>query len=252
MSTACIVQARMGSSRLPGKVLQELTPGETILGRVVQRLRRAETIDHLIIATTREVADDAIADACRHLGVACVRGDEFDVLDRYAEAIATVPDADVVVRVTADCPYVDPEVIDELVTTLSEQHLDFVANRLPPPYRRTYPIGLDVEVCTRAALETAWRDAAEPHHREHVMPYLYDEGAGFRIQVIDLPQDLSMHRWTVDTPEDLVVARRIAEVVGPEPFGWRKVLAVTLADPSIESANAGQVQKSVSDVDERR
>lgn len=113
-------------------------------------------------------------------------------------------------------------------------------------------MGLDVEVCTRTALETASREAVEPHQREHVMPYLYQEGAGFSIRVVDLNEDLSSHRWTVDTPEDLVVARRIAEAVGLEPFGWRRVLDATLADASIESANAGQTQKSVSEVDERR
>ncbi len=252
MTTVCVIQARMGSSRLPGKVLMDLTPGETILERVVQRLRRAETVDRIIVATTRDQGDDAIEQACHGLAVECVRGDTFDVLDRYVQAVATVEDADVVVRVTADCPFVDPEIVDSLVRTLRADQVDFIANRLPPPHERTYPVGLDVEVCTREALEEAGRRAEEPHQREHVMPYLYEHPGDFRIRVVDLPEDLAMHRWTVDTPEDLEVVRKIAEAVGPEPFSWRKVFDVTASDAGIEAMNAGQRQKLVTDVDERR
>lgn len=252
MTTVCVVQARMGSSRLPGKVLKDLTPGETVLERVVTRLRRAATIDRIVVATTVDPADDAIAAACKAYGVDCTRGDTFDVLDRFVQTVRSCDAADVVVRVTADCPFVDPEVVDEVVTTLRDGGYDFVANRLPPPYRRTYPVGLDVEACTASALEEAWASTQEPHHREHVMPFLYEAGSDYSIRVIDLPEDYSGHRWTIDTPEDLTVARAIAAALGAEPFGWRAVLAATLADSSLEEANAGQSQKHVTEIDHRR
>lgn len=251
MSVLCIVQARMGSSRLPGKVLKDLTPGETVLERVVTRLRRAETIDQIVIATTSEEEDGAIAAACAGYRVTCFRGSTFDVLDRFIQAAGTVPDAEVLVRVTADCPFVDPGLVDELVRICVEGSFDYVSNRLPPPFERTFPVGLDIEVCTRESLETAWHEAKQSHQREHVTPYLYEHRDQFRVKVLDLPDDLSHHRWTLDTPEDLIVLRQLAEAVGPEPFSWEAVLAATRKDPSIEAVNRGQSQKIVTDVDHR-
>ncbi len=251
MTTALVVQARMGSSRLPGKVLRDLTEGEPVLARVVERLRRATTVDHLIIATTLDAGDDAIVRWCGSHDVECYRGDTFDVLARYAGAIAPYPDVDLVVRVTADCPFVDPETVDTLVELVERGGVDYASNRLPPPYARTYPVGLDVEVFTRAALASAAENATQQHQREHVTPYLYEDPDAFSLSVIDLPTDLSHHRWTIDTPEDMIVARAIAEAVGPEPFGWRAVLDAVTANPELESANRGQVQKLVTEVDDR-
>jgi len=252
MSVMCIVQARMGSSRLPGKVLAEIVPGETVLERVVTRLRRAASVDHIVVASTVEIEDDAIAAACVEYDVACFRGSTFDVLDRFVQAAGTVPDADVIVRVTADCPFVDPALVDELVSELRQGSFDYVSNRLPPPHSRTFPVGLDVEVCTRESLETAWREATQAHQREHVTPFLYEQENAFRLKIVDLVRDLSHHRWTLDTPEDLAVVRALAEAVGSEPFGWEEILEATRKDPSIERANQGQSQKNVTDVDYRR
>lgn len=250
MTTLGIVQARFGSSRLPGKVLQPI--GETsMLEKVLRRLSRARSLDALVVATTDTSADDAVAIAAAAVGVPSVRGSEFDVLDRFHQALAHYPDADCVVRVTADCPFIDPEEVDRVVAALRTEGADFAANRLPPPNKRTYPVGLDVEAATRAALDAAWRDASAPHHREHVMPFLYETPERFRTTVLQLDEDLSSFRWTVDTREDLEAARRLDALAGPEPFSWRRVLAVARAHPDIGALNAAQSQKYVTDVDDR-
>src|SRR5512138_621158 len=176
----CIVQARMASSRLPGKVLLDIA-GEPMLGRVVRRTSRALRVQATVVATTSDPSDDAVAAFCKAEGISYARGSQFDVLDRYHQA-ARESGAQIIVRVTADCPAIAPELIDAAVDTLLDSssqdecaaRFDLVANRLPPPFGRSFPIGLDVEVCTFAALERAWREGREPVHREHVMPFLYE------------------------------------------------------------------------------
>lgn len=167
-----IIQGRMGSSRLPGKVLLDIA-GQPMLARVFTRTSRAAAVTETLIATTTEPADDPIAEYCDFSGVPFTRGSQFDVLDRYYQAARQFK-AEVVVRITADCPVIDPALIDDVVNTLLEDEYDFVCNRLPPPWSRTYPIGLDVEACTFAVLEKAWQEAKEPQHREHAMPYFYE------------------------------------------------------------------------------
>ena len=197
----CIIQARMGSSRLPGKVLKQIC-GQPMLGWVVKRASRSRLISSIIVATTIDPGDDMIEAFCKSEGIPCFRGSEFDVLDRYYQA-AKAQHADIVVRLTADCPFIDAALIDETIEKLLETKADFAANRLPPPYQRTYPIGLDTEVATFKALETAWKLAEKPFEREHVMPYLYDPQNTFKVMVIDADKNYGNQRWTVDTPEDL-------------------------------------------------
>jgi spore coat polysaccharide biosynthesis protein SpsF len=273
-----IVQARMASSRLPGKVLMDLE-GVPVLGRVVERTRRARTATDVVLATTTEGSDDAIADYCRRNGIAVMRGSHFDVLDRYYRA-AKEARAEIVVRITADCPLIDPALVDEVVHVLhgaattypkapgaAVTDFDFVANRLPPPWRRTYPIGLDTEVCTFVALERAWREAREPTDREHVMPYLYQDvevseqtprlstgtsAPGFRIAVLNHTEDLGGYRWTVDTAEDLEFVRQIyRHMVGRSDFTWQDVLEVIRSHPELAAINAGVKHKTLRDSDQR-
>ena len=170
-----VVQARMASTRLPGKVLAEIA-GEPMLARVVDRARMAKTISQMVVATTDDDEDDPIAQLCEDRGYAIYRGSKIDVLDLVYWA-AGARHAKVVVRLTGDCPLIDAGLIDQVVTAyhLAEPPVDFAANRLP--YEKTYPVGTDTEVCSFAALERAWREAEQPHEREHVMPYLHD-GAG--------------------------------------------------------------------------
>jgi spore coat polysaccharide biosynthesis protein SpsF len=168
-----IIQGRMSSSRLPGKILADIA-GQPMLTRVFTRTSRAKTLDEVIFATTIDASDDPVAEYCDFSGIPFTRGSLFDVLDRYYQT-AKQAKADVVVRITADCPMIDPALIDDAVNTLLEDEYDFVCNRLPPPWSRTYPIGLDVEACTFKVLEKAWKEAKEPQHREHAMPYFYED-----------------------------------------------------------------------------
>jgi spore coat polysaccharide biosynthesis protein SpsF len=168
-----IIQARMSSSRLPGKVLLDIS-GQPMLARVISRTRKARTLDGIVVATTIEPADDPVERMCAERGYTCYRGSPQDVLDRYYQA-ARIYGADVIVRITGDCPVIDPEIIDATVKIFfTEAESGFAATRLPPPWRRTLPIGLDVEVVSFASLERAWKEADQPFHREHVMPFFYE------------------------------------------------------------------------------
>ena len=246
----CIIQARMGSSRLPGKVLKDIG-GKPMLGWVVERVRQCKKIDKVVVATTSDAGDDPIVEFCRDHSIGCFRGDVFDVLDRYYQA-AREYKADVVVRVTADCPLIDPAVVDRAIAELQQKNLDFTANRLPPPFSRTFPIGLDVEVASMAALSEAWKKATEQHEREHVMPYLYAGQRKFKTGVIDAPQDYGSQRWTVDTPEDLEFLRGIARLLdGRMDFTWEEILKLVQAHPELSTLNAAVQHKFMKEVDVR-
>ncbi|WP_417508023.1 cytidylyltransferase domain-containing protein [Microbacterium sp.] len=243
-----VIQARMGSQRLPGKVLADLG-GRPILEHVVARLRRASTVDVVVVATSTAPTDDELQSFCEAYGVDVVRGDQFDVLERFGQVLDLYPEADEVIRVTADCPFIDPDVVDEVVNALSDA--DYATNRLPPPHPRTYPVGLDVEVASRSALLRARSEATAPVDREHVMPFLYAVPGRFKVRVLDLDEDLSRHRWTVDTPEDLAVVRALYAKLLGEPFGWREVLEIARKNPTLEVLNSAIRQKSLDVVDSR-
>ena len=287
--TVAIIQARMSSSRLPGKVLLDIA-GEAMLGWVVERARRAGRLDEVVVATTTDPADQAVTDFCARHDYSCYRGSLHDVLDRFMQA-ARLHSAGVIVRITADCPMIDPGLIDAAVQAFLspappalEEKLprgveprpggwDFVANRLPPPFKRTYPIGLDLEVTSMAALEHAWRAADQAYQREHVMPYLYEDspvvdsltGAlspaaavsgrephPFRVLLLNHAPDYGALRWTVDTPTDLELVRRIfARFGGRADFSWEEVLDLVNREPELSRLNAGVHHKTYKDADER-
>jgi len=249
--TVAIIQARMGSSRLPGKVLLDVA-GEPMLVRVVERTQMAKSLDKVVVATTNDPSDDWIVDLCDERGYAFFRGSEYDVLDRYYQA-ARVYQASVIVRITADCPLIDPAVIDLTVGQFFENGVDFAANRLPPPWTRSYPIGLDTEVCSMDALERAWREADLPRHREHVMPYLYEQEGRFQVLKVDHESDYGTLRWTVDTQEDLALVRKIFEHFGGRnTFSWLEVVDLFKDSPDLAEINAGVQHKSVYDLDDRQ
>ena len=240
MKIVAIVQARMGSSRLPRKVLKDLG-GATVLDRVLNRLGRSWLIQESVVATTIEPADDAIVEHCERTGRKVFRGSEQDVLDRYYQAAKYV-NADVVVRITSDCPVIDPEVTDGTIRAFLDRHSDYASNVLV----RTYPRGLDTEVMTVQALERAWRESTKLYQREHVTPYIYENPGEFRLHGIENDTDCSRHRWTVDTPEDLELLRAIYERFGGrDDFGWREVLKLVESDPSLAEINRNIVQKAV-------
>ncbi len=267
-----IIQGRMSSSRLPGKVLADIA-GQPMLTRVITRTSRAQTLDEVIFATTTDASDDPVAEYCDFSGIPYTRGSLFDVLDRYYQT-AKQAKADVVVRITADCPVIDSDLIDDVVNTVisdqssvSSKQFDFAANRLPPPWGRTYPIGLDTEVCTFAVLKRAWKEAKEPQHREHVMPYFYEgvklitdnrplstgiSPRGFKVALLHHTTDFGDYRWTVDTPEDLEFMRQVySHFDGRDDFSWKEVLDLVHHEPKLMEINAEVQHKTLKDIDKR-
>ena len=271
MTVAAIIQARMASSRLPGKVMQDIA-GKPMLVHLIERAQRASQIQTVWVATTIDPSDDPIEALCKQLDISCYRGSMHDVLDRYYQAAKTAQTA-VIVRLTADCPLVDPQLVDATIKAFIDG-ADFAANRLPPPWTRSFPIGLDTEVCSFSALERAWKEAQRPYHREHVLPYLY-EGVnfeavnrqpsaeetyvlrgnslhGFRIAQLHHQPDYGTLRWTVDTPTDLKLVREIfSRLAGKTDFTWLDVLALFQSDPELAQLNADVQHKTAYDVDLR-
>ncbi len=249
-SVVAIIQARMGSSRLPGKVLRSIG-GKPMLYRVVVRARQAQTIGRVLVATTWDESDEPVADFCRAQGFPFYRGDPLDVLDRYYQA-ANHFAAQTIVRLTGDCPLIDPREIDRTVCAFQNAEVDFAANRLPPPWKRTTPIGMDTEVVTFEALEKAWREADQKHQREHVMPYFYEEQGRFRVLLVDHDPDLGQFRLTVDTPDDLDLVRKITSYFGDtDSFSLNEIVELLNHHPKWQTINAGVSHKGYLDVDQR-
>jgi glutamate-1-semialdehyde 2,1-aminomutase/spore coat polysaccharide biosynthesis protein SpsF len=222
-----IVQARMGSSRFPGKTLATLL-GQPMLARVVERVRQASRVDRVVVATSTGAADNPIAEFCRKEQILCFRGSEDDVLDRFQRA-AKEYGADAVVRITADCPLVDAGVIDRVIERFQRGDCDYASNAL----RYTYPDGLDTEVFSMAALERAWREAKQPSEREHVTPYL--RSGMFRAVNVEneAPLDKSQ-RWTVDHPADLEFVRGVYSAFGGRSdFRYREVMQLLKERPEL-------------------
>ena len=271
LRVVAIIQGRMSSSRLPGKILADIA-GQPMLARVFIRTSRAVTVTETIFATTTDPSDDPVAEYCDFSGIPVRRGSLYDVLERYYRS-AKEAKADVVVRITADCPVIDPALMDDVVKMVignsvsGNWEFDFAANRLPPPWGRTYPIGLDTEVCTFAALERAWKEAKEPQQREHVMPYFYEgvelttvnrqlqtgiSPRGFKVALLHHTTDFGDYRWTVDTPEDLEFMRQVySRFDGRDDFTWKEVLDLVHNEPDVMKINAGVQHKTLKDIDKR-
>lgn len=244
MKTVAIIQARMGSTRLPGKVLRVLG-NATVLAHVVRRSRRAAAVDEVVIATSESPLDDAIVDAGLRLGASVFRGSEDDVLSRYYLA-AQRAGARVVVRITSDCPLLDPDVLQAMVARFLAMHrggtpVDYLSNTLA----RTFPRGLDVEVFTFAALERAHREAGDAAEREHVTPYIYRNPGIFRIEQHRNAVDHSRYRWTLDTEDDWRLLQRIFARLGGRGDGFttREVLELLAQEPGLAAINSHVAQK---------
>lgn len=215
MKTVIIVQSRMTSTRLPGKVLK-CVMNKPLLEYQIDRLRRVSFADEIVIATTTNDSDTPIVELCQRLETPYFRGSENDVLARYHGA-AIKHNADIIVRVTSDCPLIDPVVIDKVIDYFNDNSdvYDYVSN----VQTRTYPRGMDCEVFTLSALDEAYHKAITLAEREHVTPYLYCHPARFGIGSVSYSEDQSHHRWTVDTQEDFILIKNILENIYPvKPF----------------------------------
>ena len=240
MHIVAIIQARMGSTRLPGKVLKGIG-GRTMLARVVRRARRSQLIDDVVAATTTKPNDRPIVDECKLLGVPSFLGSELDVLDRYYEAAITFS-SDAVVRITSDCPLIDREIIDKVIQIFLDKKADYASNTLVS----TYPRGLDVEAFTFDALKEAWCEASADFQHVHVTPYIYQHPELFRIHSVTADENWSRYRWTVDTKEDLDLIRAIYEKIDKDDlFSWRDVLDLLKREPNLAEINRHIRQKSL-------
>jgi spore coat polysaccharide biosynthesis protein SpsF len=240
MRVVAIIQARTGSTRLPRKVLKKIG-GVTMLNRVVSRVRRASLVNEVIVATTTEPEDAAIVAECERMAAPVFRGSETDVLDRYYQA-ATNSSAEAVVRITSDCPLIDPMLIDGLIRAFSDASSDYASNVLT----HTYPRGLDAEIMSMESLRRAWHEATEHYQRVHVTPYIYQRPDLFKLLSLSADADYSDHRWTVDTAEDLDLVRLIYKRFGNKNvFGWREVLALLAEEPELIELNRHVRQKAL-------
>ena len=241
MNVVAIIQARMGSTRLPGKVLMDIS-GATMLSRVVSRVRQAKLLNQIVVATSIKSIDDSVAEETERLAVFSFRGSENDVLDRYYQA-ARLFRAETVVRITSDCPLIEPKIIDEVTNAFLNGDSDYSSNTLV----RTYPRGLDVEVFSIAALTKAWQQANKDYQRVHVTPFLYENPRFFKLQSITNKCNYSKYRWTVDTSEDLELVRRIYKLLGDNAdFNWLDVIDLMKSHPELETINSHIEQKETS------
>ena len=215
--------------------------GKTALSRVITRLSRSRRIDEIVVATTTATQDDAIVTRAMRIGVKWFRGSENDVLSRYRGA-AEAFRADLVVRITSDCPLIDPAVVDQVIEKCVSDKADFACNVLP----RSFPRGLDTEVFSLTALAKTEKLAHESYQREHVTPVFYERRDLFRIVSVSAERDYSRYRWTLDTPEDLELIHAIySHFNNNDDFSWREVLALMDRLPHLEGINAHIVQKPV-------
>jgi spore coat polysaccharide biosynthesis protein SpsF len=229
-----VVQARMGSTRLPGKVLLEVA-GAPMLERMVERLLFARTLTEVVVGTTSDAIDDPLRALCARRGWPCVSGHPTDLIDRHLQA---APDADVVVKIPSDCPLIDPRIVDRVVGEFlaAPGAYDYLSNLHPA----SYPDGNDVEVMPRASLELAFHEARRPHEREHTTPFLWDDPARFRIGNVTFDRDLAMsHRLTVDYPADYALVKALfAALHRPgQAFSLEEILDFLDEHPEVRALN---------------
>jgi len=230
-----VVQARTGSSRLPGKVLLPIFDNKCALELMLERVCRAKTVDKIAVATTPSTIDDRICELCEQLGYECFRGSEDDVLDRYYKAVLALGPAEVIVRLTGDCPLHDPAIIDKVVMYFLDSNVDYVNNANPP----TYPDGLDVEVFSFATLKRAWQEARLKSEREHVTSYIYKHPDVFKIADVKCERDLSDKRWTLDEQQDYEFIKLMYKNLYKKSpgFGMEEILGFLAKHPEFEQIN---------------
>lgn len=235
MKNAVIMQARMGSTRLSGKVMKELC-GKSILAHDIERISIAKLVDEIIVATTIDAHDDIIVKEALKFGAKVFRGSEEDVLSRYYYA-AKENNIDVIIRITSDCPLIDPNILDKLIQFFNEHSYDYVSNQSPVLEERTYPRGLDIEVFTFNKLEEAFNNAKEHYQREHVTPYIYENSTNIYRYKSNV--NYSKYRWTLDTIEDWNLISKVYEYLykGKHDFFMEDIFKLMKKHPELEKIN---------------
>ena len=233
MNILAIIQARMDSTRLPNKVLLDLA-GKTVLEHVVERVKRSKMIDDIVVATTISPNDLDIVKLCSNKEIRVFCGSEDDVLDRYYQ-LAKLIKPEHIVRITADCPMIDPEIIDQVIQLHVDNKSDYTSNTL----KETYPDGEDIEVFRFKALRTAWENANLLSEREHVTPYIINNPDLFKLENLENKIDLSQKRWTLDEPKDFEFIKKVFSnvYVDNNNFTMNSVLKFLEENPNIESIN---------------
>jgi spore coat polysaccharide biosynthesis protein SpsF len=238
--TVAIIQARMGSTRLPGKVLKPLA-GKPMLERVVERMRRAPGVDEVVVATSDLAEEEPILALCRSNGTPVTRGSANDVLSRYALA-AREHRADIVVRITSDCPLISPQVVGRVLEAFRAGACEYASNC----HRRTFPRGLDTEIFPATALAATDSEAVDPAEREHVTPFIWRRPERFRLRDVVDAVDRSALRWTVDTPDDFVLVERLYSALAAQPaFDYDDILGVLARHPEWSEINRHVEQKKL-------
>jgi spore coat polysaccharide biosynthesis protein SpsF len=243
MKVVAIIQARMGSTRLPGKVLQKIA-GKTVLEHVVTRVKKSNEVDEIVIATTDKQEDDILVEEIRRLNTKYYRGSEDDVLSRYYYS-AFENNADIIVRITSDCPLIDPFVTDKLISFFKKNTYDIVSNAGSDLGERTFPRGLDTEVFAFEQLRSAFEKSTEEYQREHVTPYIYEHSD--KIYYYKNNEDFSKYRWTLDTPEDMELIKQIYEQLykGYHDFYLEEIINLFKEQPDLYKINQHIEQKKI-------
>jgi len=229
----CIIQARMGSTRLPGKVMLDVENDKTVLDFVIKQLQNCKLVDKIIVATTTLEDDDKIANFSKDLGIDCFRGSSDNVLDRYYQC-AKEYSVSIIVRIPSDKPLIDPEIVDNVVNVFRNNSYDYITNFLSNP---TFPSGTEVEIFSINALKKAWKKAKLPSEKEHVTPYFANHEDEFKITHIKNSENLSHLRWAVDRIEDLNLVRKIVSKIKKRPIIMKDIVDLFAKEPELVEIN---------------
>lgn len=240
MTTGCIIQARMGSTRLPGKVLMKLDEKNTVLDFVVQQTEHCKNIKKIIIATTNLKEDDVIEIFAKNKNILCFRGNPSDVLDRYYQC-AKLYSLSIIVRITADNPLIDPTIMEKVITEFQSRSCDYVSNAVI----RSFPYGTETEVFSFNALEKAWNNAKNDNEREHVTPYFYNNHEKFRIYHVENQKNLSSLRWTIDQIEDFILVKNIISKIKKSPILMTDIVNLLTKEPELFDINKNVIHKHI-------
>jgi len=234
----CILQTRMGSTRLPGKVLMKINKNDLILDFVIRQLKFSELIDEIVIATTNLEQDDIIEKYAKDNGIKYFRGSSLDVLDRYYQCAKELK-LSTILRVTSDCPLIDPKIVDKIIRKFKEGKYDYVSNFLS----HSFPNGTEAEMFSFSVLENAWHNGKKSNEREHVTPYIYDNQEKFCLGQIKNEKDYSNFRWSVDRKDDLELIKAIASKIKKSPILMEDIIQLFIREPELVKINSSNVLK---------